>query len=258
MHHTQTAPFTDLTEIFFARKGFGWPVHPTCRARFGEVFASEFSDLEREDLGQQCFCGSCQGYPRCRFHQPRNARDVFRNIEKTGLTASILTSKAADAIGHHADDILLSFGCGAGSCIAGYEYSRGSQFDQIFGVEIEPIATRFAKATFPNLTVVKNVAQLDIPKDGRLIVLTSLVSNIVDWQTVKSWAQFVGEQRDEFKWINIGRKFDQNAIPSGEILLGELGWTREAIAPELSLPKWNDCHDPLTNGFSLEIGAWRV
>ena len=257
MTHPTTPPPTDSTEIFFARKAFGWPVHPTCRARFGEVFKSEFSDLERENLGNSCFCGSCWAYPRCRFNQPRNARDVFRNIEKTGLTAACLICSAADAIGHHADDILVSFGCGAGSCIAGYEYSRGSQFNQIYGVEIEAIATRFATATFPNLTVVKNVAQLDISKDGRLIVITSLVGNIVDSQTIKSWAQFVADQRDEFIWINVGRDPDrENAIPCGEILLEALGWTQEPMAAELSLPKWGDCHDPLNNGYTLAIKKW--
>jgi hypothetical protein len=259
MTDTTTAPPTDSTEIFFSRKSNGWQVKPTCLSRFGDVYKSEFSDAEREDLaGGRCFCGSCLGYGRCRFKTPRNAHDVYQNIQKTGLTAACLICRAADAIGHHANDILVSFGCGAGSCIAGYEYSRGSQLNQIYGVEIEAIATRFATATFPNLTVVKNVAQLDIPKDGRLIVITSLVSNIVDSQTIKSWAQFVADQRDEFIWINVGRDPDKkNAIPCGEILLESLGWSQEAIAPELSLPNWGNSNDPLRKGYTLSIKHWR-
>ena len=260
MTHPTTPPPTDSTEIFFARKSNGMQVWPTCCHRFGDVYASEFSDAERENLGGgRCFCEQCHGYGRCRFKTPRNAHDVYQNIEKTGLTAACLISKAADVIGHHADDILVSFGCGAGSCIAGYEYSRGSQFKQIYGVEVEEIATRFAKATFPNLTVVKNVAQLDIPKDGRLIVITSLVGNIVDWQTVQAWAQFAANQRDEFTWINVGRDDDpENAIPSGEILLEEFGWTQEAIAPELSFPNWGNSNDPLRKGYTLSIKHWRI
>jgi hypothetical protein len=260
MTHPTTPPPSDPTEIFFLRKSNGMQVWPTCCHRFGDAYASEFSDAEREDLaGGRCFCGSCLGYGRCRFKTPRNAHDVFKNIRRTGLEAARLICRAADAIGHHADDILLSCGCGAGSCIAGYEYSRGSQFNQIYGIEIEEIATRFAKATFPNLTVVKNVVQLEIPRDGRLIVVTSLVGNIVDWQTVMSWAQFASEQRDEFTWINVGRDPDsKNAIPSGEILLESLGWSQEAIAPELSFPNWGDSNDPLNNGYTLTIKQWRA
>jgi len=258
MTDTTTTPPTDLIKLFFARKSNGWPVWPTCNHRFGDVYISEFSDVERADLqGGRCFCGGCKGYGRCRFKKPRNAHDVFKNIQRTGLEASRLICKAADAIGHHADDILVSFGCGAGSCIAGYEYSRGSQLNQIYGVEVEEIATRFANATFPNLTIVDDAAKLDIPKHGRLIVITSLVSNIIDWETIQAWVKFVAEQRDEFIWINVGRERDDNSIPSGEILLESLGWTREVIAPELSLPKWGDCHDPLNNGYTLEIGHWR-
>lgn len=247
------------TDLFFARRlKDSEAVWLACRDRFLETFKTEFSDVEREDLGNECFCGFCRGYQRCRFVAPRNAIDVFRNIETTGLKAARLISKAGNAIGHRSDDVLISFGCGAGSCIAGLEFSRGSQFDQIFGVEIEPIAARFANATFPNLTIVDDAAKLEIPKHGRLIVLTSLVGNVIDWQTVQAWAQFIAGQRNEFLWINVGRDRDRNAIPSGEILLESLGWTRETLAPELSLPKWGDCHDPLNNGYTLEIGHWRV
>ena len=249
-------------DLFFARRlKDPEAVWLASRDRLLETFKTEFSDDERADLaGGRCFCGKCFGYGRCRFKSPRNAFDVYKNIMQTGLEAARLTSKAGRAITHQPDDVLLSFGCGAGSCIVGLEFSRGSQFDQIFGVEIEPIATRFAKATFSNLTIVDDVSNLEIPNHGRVIVITSLVGNIIDGEIIQAWAQFVAKQRDEFIWINVGREHVRdrnNAIPAGEILLESLGWTRELIAPELSLPKWGDCHDPLNNGYTLEIGHWR-
>lgn len=207
-----------------------------------QAISTTFTTDEREQHradASRCHCGRCRRYARCKFLQPRCVADVAHNVCRTGSKAAGRVAGVATTVDHFADDCIVSFGIGAGTCAAGWTQARGAAIEFLFGVEVEPIATRVALAAFPHARIVPDVDLLEIPRTGRLVVITSLVLNVIGGETARSWAKFCTLQREKFLHVNVGRIDEPGALRAFEEALLQDGFVPTAIA----LPSSIDFYD---------------
>lgn len=152
-------------------------------------------------------------------------------------------------IEHFVDDVLVSLGMGAGSCVAGFEIARGTALRHLYAIEVEPLATRVAEAAFPSAQIRPTIAELEIPPSGRLVVLTSLVMNCVTPEVARHWAGFLSGARGRFWHLNVGR-----AEEPGRLGIFETELARHGMRPEPhSLPANIDFSD---SGYTTRATWW--
>jgi hypothetical protein len=195
--------------------GVGW----AARERILRAVAAAFTEEERTthfDSASACHCGRCTRYARCKFRAPRCAADVVHNVCATGSKAGARVATVGLTVDHFEDDVVLSLGMGAGTCVAGWVVARGAELQHLYGVEIEPLATRVARAAFPTARIAPTIADLELPHDGRLIVISSLVMNLVPPATATEWAARIADARREFLHLNIGRFDEPGALQALE------------------------------------------
>jgi hypothetical protein len=223
------------------------------KMRIFDAVRANFSEAERElhsGSWSSCHCGRCSRYARCKFHSPRCVGDVLHNVDRTGGKAASRIATVGQIVDHFADDVVISFGMGAGSCVSAWELARGAAVESLFGVEIEPIATRVARATFPHAQIAPNINHLEIPREGRLVAITSLVLNVVDGPTARKWATRCAQHDGELLWINIGRVDEPGALLA---FAGELA-RNDRQRTDLPLPMHIDSGDP---AYGTSASLWR-
>lgn len=159
---------------------------------------------------KRCHCGACRMYPRCKYQSPRHVGDVMFNVRNTGTKsgASVATALRNLALPKH--DSWVSFGHGAGACIAGAEIVLPHP-DLLLGVEIEPQAIRVASRVFPKLMSRRSVHELP-SVGGRLLVLSGLVFNVVTSAESASWLQWTSSA-NQVTWVDVGRPSETDSFP---------------------------------------------
>jgi hypothetical protein len=192
-----------------------------CKAIADAFTASELQ--ANQDNAARCHCGRCGRYARCKFRTPRCPADVVHNVVATGCKAAARVGTVGTMVDHFRDDVVVSFGMGAGSCVAGWQVARGAKIEQLFGVEVEPLATKVALSAFPGATIAPSVRDIALPAEGRLIGITSLVFNVVSSEIAREWARFLASARSTFLHINIGRVEEPGVLSIFERALIEHG-----------------------------------
>jgi len=242
IRHQDPLPRPDLDRL----PGVGWLI----RERLRLAAMAAFPGDEQVPTGvSKCHCGTCSRYARCKFRQPRGVFDVLHNIDRTGSKAGSRVCAAAMTIEHFADDVLLSLGMGAGSCVAGFEIGRGTHVRHLFGVEVEPLAVRVAQAAFPTAEIRPAIEELEIPRSGRLVVLSSLVFNCITPDHARRWASFLAGSRASFLHISIGRAEEPGQFGIFEVELARHGMRQERH----SLPENIDFSDA---GYATRATWW--
>jgi precorrin-6B methylase 2 len=228
--------------------GVGWLIRQRLSraawSAFPEQSGSAFNDCSR------CHCGRCARYARCKFSNPRNVGDVLHNISRTGSTAGARICVAATALDHFASDVVLAFGMGAGSCVAGWEIARGAPLNHVIGVEVEPLAARVAEEAFPSAKIHPTLDEVLLPASGRLVVITSLVLNLITVKVARVWVDFLAGARRDFLHVTVGR-----AEEPGQLAVFESALTGHGMRPERhNLPP--DI-DKAGDGYATRATHWR-
>lgn len=216
---TTTAKAMPKPEIW---QGAGYLI----KKRIHEAAASAFSEEERSRFAEdcsRCHCGKCRRFARCKFREPRCINDVLHNVRQTGSKAGTRICTVGTTLEHYVDDVVVSFGAGAGSCLSGWEISRGAPITHCFGVEVEPLATRLSRAAFPSATIERSTDAILLPSEGRVIAITSLVFNLVSADTARRWAEFLTSSRSQFFHVNVGRVDEPGTFAVFEATLRKQG-----------------------------------
>jgi len=218
-----------------------------CRA-IADAFTETELQANRDDASR-CHCGRCGRYARCKFRTPRCAADVEHNVCATGCKAAARVGAVGTTLEHFRDDVVVGFGMGAGSCVAGWQVARGSKIERLFGVEIEPLATKVALSAFPGATIARHISEIELPADGRLIGITSLVFNVVSSEIAREWAHCLANARSAFLHVNVGRVEEPGVLSIFERALVEHG-----LRPRLhDLPSNIDAADC---GYATQATWW--
>jgi len=203
----------------------------TIAARFKEKLKHDMAHLGRTMLGDTqasvakavqevrassmgCHCGACRMYPRCKYQSPRHVGDVEFNVRMTGTKSGAAVAAALRHLSLTKHDAWVSFGHGAGACIAGAEIACPLP-DTLLGVEVEPQAVKVASRVFPTLITRRSVHELP-PVGGRLLVLSGLVFNVVTPSESASWLQWA-TSAGQVTWVDVGRPSEPDSFPLAEI-----------------------------------------
>jgi len=222
------------------------------RERVWTAAGAAFSprELEFDRTTGACHCGAHSArFPRCKFSAPRHLADVFWNFEKTGRVSAGRFAAVSASVDHFADDIVVSLGCGVGSCIAGWEYHRGAQIQRLIGVEVEPLSRRVVRAIFPSIELVEQLDSVDLPTSGRLVVLSGLVMNLINAATAARWGEIVARHPGPVVWADVGRENDRNMLPNAFAALRAAGRVPEGV----SLSHQIDAFDP---SYRTSLTVW--
>lgn len=226
------------------------PAHPQPRLTSGyatianEEFGEELISIGRASSGDDveerlaytraisgdCHCGQCYGFAHCTYSDPRHIGDVVSNVFKTGVKSGALMAFASRAYDdHRPDDVVLDLGMGAGSCTAGWDLERGDvPSGRRLGVEIEPQSLRLAHAVHDTLESAAEIANLSIPEEGRLIVLSGLVFNVVPFAVAESWARAISDARADFVWVDVSyRSYRSRRHSRPDEIFREIGFTKD-------------------------------
>jgi len=206
--------------------GIGWQITTAIASAANSEFSEEERSLFATDASR-CHCGHCRRYARCKFTSPRGVWDALHNVNRTGSKAGVRIAAAGSVVDHYDDDVVLSFGIGAGSCVLGWKIARGYEIEKIFGCEVEPVATRIVRALFPTATIAQRVQEITIPPQGRLIVISSLVFNLISVGVAYEWSNFLAEARGQFLHVNVGREEDPGKLNDFESRLQSRGFSPE-------------------------------
>lgn len=221
--------------------------HEICKA-IADAFTEE-ERLANVDNASRCHCNRCGGYARCKFRAPRCPADVVHNVVATGCKAAARVGTVGTTLDHFRDDVVVSFGIGAGSCVAGWQVARGAKIESLFGVEVEPLATKVARSAFPTATIAPSVRDIALPADGRLVAITSLIFNLVPSDIAREWGVFLASARSTFLHINIGREEEP-----GMLSVFERAITEHGMRPHLhELPRNIDAPD---SGYQTRATWW--
>ncbi len=218
-----------------------------CKAAADAFSASELQANQQN--ASRCHCGRCGRYARCKFRAPRCPADVVHNVCATGCKAAARVGTVGTTVDHFRDDVVVSFGMGAGSCIAGWQVARGSKIERLFGVEIEPLATKVAVSAFPGATIAPSVRDIALPADGRLVAITSLVFNVVSSEIAREWAHCLANARSTFLHVNVGRVEEP----------GVLGIFGQALIERGLQPRLHDLPSNIDNsdcGYATQATWW--